>query len=111
MILAGVHLYVVVQRTVDDVERLLVVADERRRSDPAIGEVMHSPGRAAIHGEGTRLRVDPVEPAQCGAPAGGDRRLVAKSEARRRPPCQASIGADDAHRGQAALHRRVIAVA
>src|SRR5262249_55062792 len=82
LIVARIHLEIVIQRGVDDVEVFVIVTDERSGSDPAVGEVVHGPTDPAVERIGARLCVYTIESDERNLASRGDGRLVAESKGR-----------------------------
>ena len=90
---------------------MLVVADERTRSQATVREIVDGPGDASVECESTGFGVDAIESAERDLAASGNGRLVSKPERRGRAPGKTSVSADRATGVEPPLHGYVVAVA
>src|SRR6202007_2604546 len=101
---------IVIQCSVYDVKVLVIVTDQRRRSDAIIGEIVHGPIQASIQSECAGFGVYAIEAAEGYLAACRDSSFVAETESRWLAPGQTAVSTDDAHWKEATLHCRVVAV-
>ena len=108
--MARVHFEIVIQCGVYDVKVPVIVTDQWRCSEAAIREIVHGPIQPSIQRECAGFGVHAIEPAERDVAARRHSRLVAETESCWLAPRHAAVSADDAHREEATLHRRIIAV-